>query len=185
MSLPPWYRPRRRPLAEALPEIDLSRATGIGPLEPGLSVEWNMKPLLGMADPSHQVRLTVDSKGRALRVLRRGKRVALDLALEQDQTRIGAPLRAVCPGCGRPVFKLYLWEAAVRCGKCWGVTYASGQREPRDRAVARKERLKYRLACTDDVPRRRGRRRVLAAIRHQNARLSARMPASLLKRLLG
>jgi len=67
------------------------------------------------------------------------------------------------------------------CGACLEVTYASGQREVRDRALARKERLQNRLECTQDLPRHRGRRRIIAEIKRQDARLLGSMPTSLLR----
>lgn len=182
MSIPPWYRPRRRPLADAMLTLDLSRTTGIGPLEAGLSTPWDMTPVLCATDPSHRVRLTVDAEATTLSVKRRRKVIAT-LSLGLDAKRIGEPLRAICPGCGRRCYRLFLWGSYFRCGKCLRVTYASGQRDVRDRVLNRIQRLEYRLACTENMPRHRGRWKIQAEIARQDARAFATMPASLLRRI--
>lgn len=182
MSLPPWYRPKSRPLAEALLTIDLSRTTGIGPLVPGLSTMWDMTPLLCASYPDHRVRLTVDAEAQKLIVTRRRKLIA-SLYLRRDKTRIGTPLRVVCPSCQRMTYRLYWSWGWFRCGKCLRVTYASGQRDRRDRALARIQRLEHRLSCTEWLPRHRGARAIVAEIIRQDGRLFASMPVSLLRAL--
>ena len=177
MSLPPWYRPRKRPLAEAVLSINLSSASGIGPLVPGLSVRWDMTPLLCLSDPSYRVRMTVDSKGRTVSITRRHKCIAT-VSLARDLRRIGTPLRAIC-GCGRLCYRLYLWGRHFYCGKCLRVTYASGQRGENDRAHARIQRLESRLEFTRWRPRHRDRRKIQGQIARQDERLWAAMPASL------
>lgn len=181
MSIPPWYRPRRRPLAEAVLSINLSRASGIGPLVPGLSVTWDMTPLLCLSDPDYKVRLTVDVDGQALNVKHRRLYIA-SVRLVPDPKRIGAPLRAVCD-CGRRCYRLYLWGSYLRCGKCLRVGYASGRGGESDRAHARMARLESRLSCTEWQPRHRGRRRINAEIARQDERLFLAMPGRLLKYL--
>lgn len=101
MRLPPWYRPRSRPLAEALLTLDFARTTGIGPLEPTLSAMWDMTPICGAVDSSHRVRLIVDWRGETLSV-KRQRTLLATISLRRDPKRIGEPLRAVCPGCGPP-----------------------------------------------------------------------------------
>ena len=123
MSIPPWYRPKRRPLAEAVLTLDLSRATGIGPLIPGLSAAWDMTPVLCMSDPSYCVRVTMDSDGRTLSVTRYRKHIAT-VYLAPDPKRIGAPLRALC-GCGRRCYRLYLWGSYFAGGMSRGTTIGS------------------------------------------------------------
>lgn len=182
MSLPPWYRSRIRPSAEAVLSINLSRASGIGPLVPGLSVMWDMTPLLCLSDPSYRVRLTVDGAGRSLNVTRRRKPVAT-VYLSPDPKRIGTPLRAIC-GCGRRCYRLYLWYGHLQCGKCLRVTYASGRGEWRDRAHARIARLENRLYFTEWLPRYRGRRKITAEIARQDERLLLAMPRRLLRSLV-
>lgn len=183
MSIPPWYRPKKRFLAETLLTVDLSRTTGIGPLEPALSTLWDMTPILCASDQSHRVRLTVDAETRSLTVTRHRKHITT-LYLRRDTKRIGAPLRAICPGCERMAYRLYLAHGWFRCGKCLRVTYASGQRDQRDRALARIQRLEHRRDCTENLPRHRGRRRIIAEIWRQDMRLSASMPASLLRHIV-
>ena len=182
MSIPPWYRPKKRPLAESVLTLDFSRTTGIGPLEPGLSTMWDMTPILCASDPSYRMRLTVDAEGRTLSVTRRRKPIA-KLHLKRDTKRIGSPLRAVCLRCDRLTYRLYLLNGWFQCGQCLRVTYASGQRDQRDRALARKQRLEHRLDCTEYLPRHRGRRQIVAEIGRQDMRLNASMPASLLRLL--
>lgn len=184
MSLPPWYRPKTRPLAEALLTIDLSRTTGIGPLVPGLSTMWDMTPLLCVSEPEHRVRLTVDAEAQKLVVTRRRKHIAT-LYLRPDKTRIGEPLRVACPACLRKTYRLYWFWGSFRCGKCLRVTYASGQRDKRDRAVNRMQRLEHRLACTENMPRHRGRRKIQAEIVRQDGKWFSSMPVSLLRKILG
>lgn len=180
MSLPPWYRPKRRPLAEAVLSINLSRASGIGPLVPGMSVMWDMTPLLCAPDPSYRVRVTVDSEGRTLIFTRRRRRIGM-VSLAQDCRGIGAPLRAVCPRCSRCCYRLYLWGSYFRCGKCLRVTYASGQRDTRDRVLNRIQRLEHRLACTESIPRHRGRWKIQAEIARLDSRFFETMPVALLR----
>lgn len=184
MSLPPWYRTKTRPLAEALLTIDLSRTTGIGPLIPGFSTLWDMTPLLCASYPDHRVRLTVDAEAQKLIVTRRRKHIAA-LYLRRDKTRIGAPLRVVCPFCERMAYRLYWSWGWFQCGKCLRITYASGQRDKRDRAVNRMQRLEHRLACTENMPRHRGRRKIQAEIVRQDRKWFSTMPASLLRKILG
>lgn len=181
MSLPPWYRPKRRPLAEAVLTLDLSRATGIGPLTPGLSTRWDMTPCLCTSDPGHRVRVEVDADGRQLRVERRNKPIAPALRLDRDLTRIGNPLRAICPTCGRRSYRLYFAWGWFRCGKCLRVTYASGRGGENDRAHARMARLENRLYFTNRLPRHRGRKKISAEIARQDERLFLAMPARLLR----
>lgn len=181
MSLPPWYRIKRRPLAETLLTLDLSRTTGIGPLTPGLVAKWDMTPYLCASDPAYRVRAEVDAEGRKLNIMRRRKHVAT-VYLAHDPKRIGAPLRALC-GCGRRCYRLYLWGSHFRCGECLRVTYASGQRSTRERALARMQRLEYRLECTENLPRHRGRRKIEAKLSRLDARLFATMPLNLLQHL--
>lgn len=159
--------------------INLSRACGIGPLVPGLSVMWDMTPLLCASDPSYRVRLTVDAEGRMLSATRRGKPVAM-IRLESDRKRISAPLRAVCC-CGRLCYRLYLWGSYFRCGKCLRVAYASGRGSENDRAHARMARLENRLYCTEWLPRHRGRRKINAELVRQDERLLLAMPGRLLR----
>lgn len=182
MNIPPWYRPKRRPMAEAVLTIDLSRTTGIGPLKPRLTSMWDMTPLLCANDPRYRVRLTVDAEARTLQVTYRGKSIA-SLWLKRDPTRIGTPLRAACPACGRPVWRLYLFNGWFRCGKCLGVTYASGQRGVSDRASARMQRLENRLYCTQWLPRYRGRRKIQAEMARQDTRWFGCTPVRLLRSL--
>jgi len=182
MSIPPWYRPKKRFLAEALLTLDLSRTTGIGPLEPGLSIMWDMTPILCASDPSHRVRVTVGAEAQTLTVKRRRQHIAT-LRLRRDTQRIGAPLRAVCPSCEHLAYRLYLAHGWFRCGNCLRVTYASGQRDQRDRALVRIQRLEHRLDCTEHLSRHRGRRQISTEIERQDMRLNASMPASLLRRL--
>ena len=167
MSLPPWYRARRRPLAETVLTINLSRASGIGPLVPGLSVIWDMTPLRCATDPSHHVRLTVDTEVRTLRVTRHREHLAT-IYLAQDSKRIGAPLRAICPTCSRRCYRLYRAWGWFRCGKCLRVTYGSGCGGVSDRAHARMERLENRLYFTEWLQRHRGRRKINAEIARQD-----------------
>ena len=182
MSLPPWYRPKKRVLAEAVLTLDLSRTTGIGPLEPGLSTMWDMTPIVCASDPSYRVRLTVDAEGESLRITRRRKPITM-LHLKRDTKRFGSPLRAVCFSCDRLTYRLYLFNGWFQCGKCLQVTYASGQGDQRDRALARLQRLEHRLTCTEWLPRHRGRSRILAEIDRQDARLFSTMPTTLLRSL--
>lgn len=183
MSLPPWYRPKRRPLAEAVLSVDLSRATGIGPLVPGLSVRWDMTPLLCLSDPSYRVGLTVDAEGRTLNISRRRKPIAT-LWLQRDTRRFGEPIRAVCPRCSRLTHRLYLYNGWFQCGKCLNVTYASGQRGVSDRANARMQRLEHRLYCTQWLPRYRGRRKIQAEMVRQDMRWFGCLPVRLLRGLM-
>jgi hypothetical protein len=184
MSLPPWYRSKTRPLAEAVRTLDLSRTTGIGPLVPGLSTMWDLTPLLCAPDPSHRVRVTVDAEGRTLSVTRHRKAISMVMYLVYNRKRLGSPLRALCD-CGRYCYRLYLWGSYFRCGKCLHVTYVSGQRDQRDRAINRMQRLEYRLACTENMPRHRGRRKIQAEITRQDGKWFSTMPASLLRKILG
>lgn len=184
MSLPPWYRPKTRPLAEAMLTLDLSRTTGLGPLVPDLSLVWDMTPLLCASYPEHRMRVTVDSEAQKLIVTRRRKHIAT-LYLRRDMTRIGTPLRAVCPSCQRMTYRLYWGWGSFRCGKCLRVTYASGQRDRRDRTVNRMQRLEHRLACTENMPRHRGRRKIQAEIVRQDGKWFSTIPASLLRKILG
>lgn len=181
MNIPPWYRPRRRFLAEAVLTIDLSRSTGIGPLVPGLSALWDMTPILCQSDPSYRVRLTADAG--TLSVWHRAMLVS-QLTLRPDRSRMGSPLRAVCPGCGRNVWRLYFVGGWFRCGRCLRVTYASGRAGENDRAHARIARLENRLHCTQWRPRYRGRRMIQAEIARQDRRLMATLPGPLLRRLV-
>ena len=175
MSIPPWYCPRRRPLAEAVRTLDLSRTTGIGPLEPGLSMMWDMTPLLCASDPCHRVRVKVDSEGQTLNITRRRRPIAT-LALMRDFKRIGAPRRALC-GCGRQCYRLYLWGRNFRCGRCLRVTFLSGQGETRNRAHARLARLDNRLHFTQWLPRHRGRRKIIEAIDREDLRVLSTSPS--------
>lgn len=184
MSVPPWYRPRKRFMAERLLTLDLSSATGIGPLSPGLSAKWDMTPYLCATDPSHRIRVEVDAEGRRLRVLRRNKPLVPDLHLKRDARRFGSPLRAHCPVCGKLTYRLYLAYGWFRCGKCLRVTYASGHGSERDRVSARQQRLEHRLACTEYLPRHRGRRRIGVEVARLDARWFATMPASLLRSIM-
>lgn len=184
MSLPPWYRPRKRFMAETLLTLDLSSATGIGPLSPGLSAKWDMTPYLCATDPSHRIRAEVDAEGARLRVLRRNKPLTPDLHLKRDARCFGSPLRAHCPACGKLTYRLYLAWGWFRCGKCLRVTYASGQRGESDRVSARMQRLQHRLDCTEYLPRHRGRRRIMAEIERQDARWFSSMPKSLFRCLV-
>jgi hypothetical protein len=142
-----------------------------------------MKPILGAPDQAYSVRVEVDAQAQWLSVLRRNRAIAPRLRLGRDSSRIGAPVRAVCPSCNRLVYRLYLVNDWFHCGRCLSVTYASGQRERRDRALARKERLRHRLQRTEALPRHRGRRHIIAEIRRQDARLISTMPLVLLRRL--
>ena len=183
MSLPPWYRPKTRPLAEAVLTLDLSRTTGIGPLEAGLSTMWDMTPALCAPDPSYCVRLTVDPDAKTLRVTRRSEQLAT-LYLEHDATRIGKPLRAICQSCERRCHRLFLGGDNFSCGVCLRVTYSSGQYDERDRVLSRTQRLEYRLVCTNFLPRHRGRRIILADLHRQNERLLSTFPVRLQRLLL-
>ncbi len=69
--------------------------------------------------------------------------------------RIDTPLRGVCRACERLTYRIYLAYEMFHCGACLEVTYASGPRETRDRALARKERLQNRLERTEDLARHR------------------------------
>lgn len=182
MNLPPWYRPRRRPLAETVLTLDLSRTTGVGPLKPSLSTLWDMTPLLCFPSPAFRVRVTVDATGDTLTLSRRGHMMAR-LCLRQDRRRFGHPLRAVCPACGHLAYRLYRFNGVFCCGECLRVTYASGSRGESDRVNARLQRLQRRLACTDDLPRHRGRRKITAAIAYLDLRWAAKLPAALLRKL--
>lgn len=183
MNIPPWYRPRRRYFAETLLTLDLSRAAGIGPLKAGLSTMWDMTPILCASDSSHRMRVTVDADARMLSITRRGKLITT-LSLRCNTKRFGQPLRAVCPECGRLVWRLYFVNGWLRCGKCLHVTYATGRRGEQDRALARKWRLEHRLDRTDNLPRHRGRRRIEAEIERQDARLFGTMPVRLRRALI-
>ena len=179
MSLPPWYRPQKRPLAEAVLSLNLSCASGIGPLFPGMSVRWDMTPLLCLSDPSYRVRVTVDSDGQRMDVTQRHSHIAT-LSLARDTKRIGSPLRAICPMCGRLTFRLYMyWTGSFRCGYCLRVAYASGRRDVGYRASARMQRLEQRLYCTQWLPRNRGRRKIQAEIARQDGRWLGCMPTRL------
>jgi hypothetical protein len=105
------------------------------------------------------------------------------LHLKRDTKRFGSPLRAVCFSCDRLTYRLYLFNGWFQCGKCLQVTYASGQGDQRDRALARLQRLEHRLTCTEWLPRHRGRSRILAEIDRQDARLFSTMPTTLLRSL--
>ncbi len=182
MRVPPWYRPRKHYAAEWLPTLDLSRATGIGPLEPGMSVRWDLTPVLGASDPSYRVRVEVDVDGKWLSVYHHNTRIIPVLRLCRDNRRIGAPLRAVCPGCDRLSYRLYLC-CGVRCGKCQRVTYVSGQGSAHDRVVNRLQRLEYRLRCAEYLPRHRGAQKIRAEINRLDGLWFAGLPASLLRGL--
>lgn len=171
--------------------LDLSCTTGIGPLEPGLSVRWDMAPDGVIYDVDPRVRLMVNvganGSGEVLRVTQR-RRLLASLSLQCDSRRMGAPLRAICPGCGRLAYRLYVSCVELpggiyhfRCGKCLRVTYASGQRGEIHRANARMQRLEKRLYFTQWLPRHRGRRKIQAEMTRQDMRWFGCLPASVLR----
>lgn len=181
--------------------LDLSRTTGVGPLELGLSVRWDMVPSGVIFDIEPRVRLIVragDKGFDGVLCVTQRRRLLASLPLRRDPHRIGAPLRAICPDCGRLTYRLYVSGIVrlhynsedkeqiiyhFRCGKCLHVTYASGQRAEIDRANARMHRLEQRLYGTQWLPRHRGRRKIQAEMARQDMRWLGCLSASVLLHL--
>jgi hypothetical protein len=137
--------------------------------------------LLWWPHEPYRVRVEVDATGEQLRVYWRA-RLLTTLRLERDTRRIASPLRAICPRCDRLVWKLYLEHGWFGCGRCRRVTYSAGQGEERDRVFARLARLEQRLVGAEQMPRHRGRRKIVANLQRQEASRSGCIPARVLRR---